>query len=84
MLCGVEHACNVCRNALIMLPRRLNGKEFACQCKRHGLSLWSGNVPHALEQLSPYATATEPVLQIPGTTTSKPMTATMEALEPML
>ena len=28
----------------------------------HGFDPWSGKVPHAVEQLSPCATATEPVL----------------------
>ena len=39
------------------LPWWLRGKESACQCRRHGFDPWSGKVPHALEQLSPCATA---------------------------
>ena len=31
----------------------------------HGFKPWSGKIPHATEQLSPCATATEPALQIP-------------------
>ena len=34
---------------------------------------WFGKIPHALEQLSPCATTTEPELQSPWTATVKPM-----------
>ena len=44
------------------LPRWLSGKESACRCRRHGFDPWSRKVPHAAEQLSPWATSTEPVL----------------------
>ena len=27
------------------LPRGLNGKELACQCRRHGFDPWVGKVP---------------------------------------
>ena len=43
-------------------PWWVSGKESACQCRRHGFDPWSRKIPHALEQLSPCATATEPVL----------------------
>ena len=33
-------------------PRWLNGKESACQCRRHRLDPWSGKILHAMEQLS--------------------------------
>ena len=40
------------KNVSSGLPWRLSGKEFACQCKRHGFNPWSGKIPHALGQLS--------------------------------
>ena len=50
----------------IRLAWRLNGKESACQCRRCGLDPWSRKLPCAMEQLSPCATSTEPVLSSPG------------------
>ena len=41
------------KNGKYGLPRRLSGKESACQCRRLWLDLWSGKIPHAAEQLSP-------------------------------
>ena len=43
------------------LPWWRSGWESACQCRRHGFEPWSGNIPHAAEQLSPCATTTEPL-----------------------
>ena len=40
----------------------LSGKEFACQYRGHVFDPWSGKIPHAMEQLSPWATTIEPVL----------------------
>ena len=34
--------------------------ESACQCRGHGFEPWSGKIPHAAEQLGPWATPTEP------------------------
>ena len=34
--------------------------ESACQCRGHGFEPWSGKIPHAVEQLGPWATTTEP------------------------
>ena len=42
------------------LPWWHNGWESACQCRGHGFEPWSGNIPHATEQLGPWATTTEP------------------------
>ena len=39
-----------------------SGWESACQCRGHGFDPWSRKIPHAMEQLSPCATTTEPVL----------------------
>ena len=42
------------------LPWWCSGWESACQCRGHGFEPWSGRIPHAAEQLGPWATATEP------------------------
>ena len=42
------------------LPWWRSGWESACQCKGHGFEPWSGKIPHAAEQLGPWATTTEP------------------------
>ena len=42
------------------LPWRRSGWESACQCRGHGFEPWSGTIPHAAEQLGPWATTTEP------------------------
>ena len=41
------------------LPWWRSGWESACQCRGHGLEPWSGKIPHAAEQLGPWATTTE-------------------------
>ena len=43
------------------LPWWRSGWESACQCRGHGFAPWSGKIPHAAEQLGPWATTTEPV-----------------------
>ena len=47
------------------LPWWRSGWESACQCRGHGFEPWSGKIPHAAEQLGPWATITEPVLLEP-------------------
>ena len=42
------------------LPWWRSGWESACQCRGHGFEPWSGRIPHATEQLGPWATITEP------------------------
>ena len=42
------------------LPWWRSGWESACQCRGHGFEPWSGNIPHAAEQLGPWATIAEP------------------------
>ena len=37
-------------------------KKSACQRRGHGFEPWSGKIPHAVEQLSTCATATESTL----------------------
>ena len=41
------------------LPWWRSGWESACQCRGHGFEPWSGKIPHAAEQLGPWATPTE-------------------------
>ena len=41
------------------LPWWHSGWESACQCRGHGFEPWSGKIPHATEQLGPWATTTE-------------------------
>ena len=49
------------------LPWWLSGKEPTCQCRRHGFDPWSSKIlPYTSEQLSPCATAFEPVLESLG------------------
>ena len=50
----------------------LIGKESTCQCGRPGFNPSYRKIRHAVEQLSPSAPTTEPVLQSPGATTTKP------------
>ena len=39
-----------------------SGQETTLQCKGHRIDPWSWKILHAMEQLSPCATTTEPVL----------------------
>ena len=45
---------------IVGLPWWRSGWESACQCRVHGFEPWSGRIPHAAEQLGPWATTTEP------------------------
>ena len=54
------------------LPWWLSSKDSACQCRGHGFNPRSGKKPHAMEQLSPFITTTEPV-QSPQATATEPM-----------
>ena len=49
----------------------LSDKEPACQSRRHGFKPRFGKIPHATEQVSPFATTPEPVLQSPGAPTTE-------------
>ena len=42
------------------LPWWCSSWEYACQCRGHRFEPWSGKIPHATEQLGPWATTTEP------------------------
>ena len=47
-------------NIMLGLPWWRSGWESACQCRGHGFEPWSGKIPHAVEQLGPWARTTEP------------------------
>ena len=58
---------DICTKPSPRIPWWLSDKESACQCRRHcrndaEFDPWSGKIKHAVEQLSPCATTTEPVL----------------------
>ena len=44
------------------LPWWLDGKESACQCKRHRSDTWVRKIPHSAKQLHLCATITDSVL----------------------
>ena len=46
-----------------------------------GFEPWSGKIPHAAEQLSPWATTTEPALQSPQATTPEARAPGAHALQ---
>ena len=47
-------------NDSLRLPWWRSGWESVCQRRGHGFEPWSGKIPHAAEQLGPWATTTEP------------------------
>ena len=51
---------NLFKKFIFGLPWWGSGWESACQCRGHGFEPCSGKIPHAAEQLSPWATTTEP------------------------
>ena len=70
-MCGTSLFCNLSEfsrnkrpfiNKEAGLPWWHSGWESTCQCRGHGFKPWSGKTPCAMEQLSPCATTTEPVL----------------------
>ena len=55
-----DTAAEIIKRIFTGLPWWRSGWESACQCRGHGFEPWSGKIPHAAEQLGPWATATEP------------------------
>ena len=47
-------------------------KESACQCRRNGFNPWFRKIPHAAEQIGPYAATIEPVPQSQEGTVTEP------------
>ena len=41
-------------------------RRSACQCRGHGFDPWSEKIPHAMGQLTPCATTTEPRRLVSG------------------
>ena len=68
---GQDQATNTFTRTYGGLPWWLSGKESACQCSRHEFDPWSRKIPHAVGQLTPCATATEPVLWSSGAATTE-------------
>ena len=57
------------------LPWWCSGWESARHCRGHGFNPWSGKIPHATEQLIPWATTAEATLssvRAAATEASKP------------
>ena len=54
------------------LPWWCSGWESACRCRGHGFEPWSGKIPHAAEQLGPWATITEPACLEPVLRNERP------------
>ena len=54
------------------------------QCKGHQLDPWYGKMPHATEQLNPWVTAPETVLESPRAATTQPTHCNYWSLEPVL
>ena len=50
------------KNLLLGLPWWSSDKEYARHCRGPEFDPWSGNIPHAAEELSPCATTVEPIL----------------------
>ena len=50
-----------------------SGQKCTCQCWGHRFHPWSGKIPHATGQLSPWATTIEPVLWGLGAATTERM-----------
>ena len=53
------------------IPCWLSGTGSTCQGRRCGFSPSSGKIPHVTEKISPWATATEPVLSSMGATATE-------------
>ena len=47
---------------VLVAKEKQKRKESACQCRGHRFKHWSGKIPGATDQLSPWATTTEPAL----------------------
>ena len=55
----IIHSCPL-KNHYSGLPWWRSDWESVCQCRERGFKPWSGKIPHAAEQLGPWATTTEP------------------------
>ena len=57
---AITQVCFSIKNIYPGLPWWRSGWESACQCRGHGFEPWSGKIPHAADQLGPWATIAEP------------------------
>ena len=57
---------NFLQSRILGFPGSSSGKESFCHRRRDGFNPGSGKIPHAVEQLSPCATTTKPMLRSPG------------------
>ena len=62
----------ICQKSCLGLPWWRSGWESVCQRRRHRFEPWSGKIPHAEEQLGPWATTTEPALLEPVLRNERP------------
>ena len=58
--CKMHSSFREVKMCILGLPWWRSGWESACQWGGHGFKPWSGKIPHAAEQLGPWATTTEP------------------------
>ena len=65
------------------LPSWRSGEESTCQCRGHGFNHWSGKIPQAVEQLSPWATTTKAhaLYRAPALQQEKPLKQETHALQ---
>ena len=56
----IKYTITGIKNDVMGLPWWRSGWESAYQCRGRGFEPWSGRIPHAAEQLGPWATTAEP------------------------
>ena len=59
-LLGIYPEKTIIQKETCGLPWWCSGWGSACQCRGHRFEPWSGRIPHAAEQLGPWATIAEP------------------------
>ena len=60
--CQISKTHGFRKQQTLGFPWWLSVQESACQCRRHGLDLWSGKIPRAAGQLHPHTPTIKPVL----------------------
>ena len=59
---GRQDWFNIWKSSNVGFPGGAVVKNPPANAGEHGFDPWSGKIPHAAEQLSPYTTTTEPAL----------------------